>query len=113
MKTVSKLQFTRVRRHVYDRIEKLTTSKGDEYTLGRESALDNFERASADLGIPRDLVLMVYLGKHIDAIKNHVRMGGTAPSSEPITGRIEDAILYLLLLYSMVLSDDQLGDDPD
>lgn len=110
MKVVSKAVFAQVRKRINKRIEELTSSKGDEYTLGRESAIDNFERASADLGISREMVLMVYFGKHVDAIKNYVRSGGNTPTSEPITGRIEDAILYLMLLYSMVLGDDQVDD---
>jgi hypothetical protein len=80
----------------WDDITRLTQSKGHEYA-NSDNQLDNFRRLSKALGLAPDAVCFVYLTKHMDAIQNHIREPERA-KSEPITGRIDDAILYLLLL---------------
>lgn len=80
-------------------MRKLMASKGREYAR-TEDRFDNFNRLAADLSMSRDKVLLVYLTKHMDAIKNYVNTGNSV--SEPIQGRILDALNYLLLLYGMV-----------
>lgn len=83
----------------------LTESKGQEYANSSESQTANFERQAVALGLPPEAVLMVYLSKHIDSIQCYIRhLQGKAGyvSSEPIEGRISDAILYLCLLRALV-----------
>ena len=43
---------------------------------------------------------MVYAMKHIDGITAHIQ--GHTSQREPVTGRIKDAIVYLMLLWGMV-----------
>lgn len=85
----------------WDSITRLTQSKGHEYA-NSDNQLDNFRRLSLALGLAPDAVCFVYLTKHMDAIQNHIREPERA-KSEPITGRIDDAILYLLLLKAIYL----------
>lgn len=85
---------------VHARMVQLSKTKGQEYA-GSDDALANFRRIGAQLGLPPQVVLWVYLGKHIDAIASYVRNGHVL-SEEPITGRIDDAILYLILLRLLV-----------
>lgn len=73
--------------------------KGNDYTQG-DDRLKNFDRNGARLGLRPEQVLAVYMNKHLDAIETYLRRG--AVESEPIEGRIQDAINYLLLLYKMV-----------
>lgn len=81
------------------RIQALTDTKGEEYSQS-DNQLANFVRQSHDLGIPPEVVIMVYLNKHLDSIRAYAR--GGYPESEPIEGRIDDAILYLLLLKAQI-----------
>lgn len=79
--------------------DQILARKGHDYTQGGDR-LKNFYSTAADLGVPARAVWAVYFGKHIDAIKTWVKDG--AVKSEPIEGRIHDAINYLLLLAKML-----------
>lgn len=80
-------------------------TKGKEYTDGLER-FDNFNRLAAELDLPRLKVWQVYFTKHMDAIRSYIRTGQTH-STEPIRGRIVDAITYLTLLAGMIEEDIQ------
>jgi len=92
---------------VIEECDRLLTRKGNDYTQGAASTagddhgrLKNFYRNAEKLGVPARTVLAVYLAKHLDAIETFLRRGQV--ESEPIEGRICDAINYLLLLAKMV-----------
>lgn len=91
---------------LHERLCDLTATKGEEYRgVGEESQFGNFERHAKRLGMTREQILSVYLGKHMDAIDTFIKdhaAGVDRSYSEPITGRIDDAILYLTLLRGMV-----------
>ncbi len=88
-------------------MHELTASKGVEYA-NSDDQLANFKRLSEKLGLTPEAVNLVYLTKHIDAIESYVKNGKS--NSEPIHGRIEDAILYLILLKSIIVEKE--GVDP-
>ena len=96
---MNKQEFKQVVQDQFDRILSLTNTKGEEYSQSTDQ-LANFKRQAEQLGIPPQVILMVYLNKHLDAIRGFIRTGTTM--SEPISGRIDDAILYLILLQGMV-----------
>jgi len=87
-------------------------SKGREYQNTNKDDVNvfaNFERASLDIGLSREQILWVYFSKHKDSISKFIKDLRTKDIeqieenlSEPIEGRIVDAINYLLLLYGMV-----------
>ena len=86
-------------------LRSLSLSKGREYANSDEDSLSNFKRLGKQLGLPPEAVNLVFLTKHIDSISSYIRglQGqGNYTSSEPIEGRIDDAILYLILLKSLV-----------
>ena len=67
-------------------------TKGVDYA-GREDKLANFKKRAAASGISPLQVLSIYMGKHLDSIESFIREGKL--ESEPIRGRIIDAINYL------------------
>ena len=86
----------------------LTRDAGqEEYAHTKSNVFANFERIGSSIDAHRDKVLMVYLLKHIDGINAFVK--GHTSQREDVTGRIKDAIVYLLLLWGMV-EEDKLGD---
>lgn len=94
-------------------MEKLSASKGQEYA-GSEDRLANFKRLGAQLGLPPEAILWVYLTKHLDSLSTYIRdltKGTTREYSEPITGRVHDAILYLNLLKGLIIERDDLWGD--
>jgi hypothetical protein len=101
---MNKTQFLRFIGDVAEKLRGLSNSKGVEYA-GSDNQFANFERLADRLGLDRERVLMVYLSKHMDAIDSWVRT--KKEYSEPIEGRIEDAILYLTLLLAMTKESKQ------
>ena len=77
-------------------------SKGKEYTVSSEDKLKNFKSIGERLGLKPEQILLVYLLKHMDSIRNYVKTG-TEACEESISGRIRDARNYLLLLHAMIL----------
>ena len=84
---------------------KYTRDEGQkEYARTDDNIFANFERVADCLKIEREKVLMVYLLKHIDGISSYI--DGHKSQREDVTGRVKDAIVYLLLLWAMVIGDD-------
>ena len=71
-----------------------------EYAQDKDEVFANFIKASKQIDIPSDKALMVFLLKHIDGICAYLK--GHTSQREHVTGRITDAIVYLMLLWGMV-----------
>jgi hypothetical protein len=71
-----------------------------EYARTEDNVFANFERVSSFTGVSREQALMTYLLKHIDGIMAHIN--GHKSQREDVSGRITDAIVYLLLLQGMI-----------
>lgn len=76
-------------------------SKGTEYSQGQEDCNSNFKRQAEELGLSPLQVLKVYLNKHLDAISYAIKTNNF-DGSEPIEGRIGDAVNYLLIAASLI-----------
>ena len=74
-----------------------------EYAQDEDNVFANFERVADTLKISREKVLMVYLLKHIDGISAYTK--GHKSQREDVRGRLTDAIVYLMLLWSMVIQE--------
>lgn len=88
---------------IWESIKELNKTKGGDYA-GDGDVFANFKRHAHNLDLTKEQVLAVYMNKHLDAINTYCKTG--AVQSEPIEGRINDAILYLLLLRGMVAERD-------
>ena len=75
-----------------------------EYAQSDDNVFANFERVGKSINSTREKVLMVYLLKHIDGISAYVK--GHKSQRETVTGRITDAMVYLMLLWGMVVEDE-------
>ena len=89
----------KVMKKIVKEITKTRESGQKEYAHDTDNVFANFERVAGTLDLPREKVLMVYLLKHIDGIVSHI--GGHTSQREAVTGRITDAIVYLMLLWGM------------
>ncbi len=92
----------------HERLLSLTDTKGVEYAHSADQ-LANFKRLAQSLDLHPTKVLLVYLAKHLDAITAYSQAldAGRKPiESEPIAGRIDDAILYLILLKGLINDTD-------
>jgi hypothetical protein len=83
----------------------LTATKGEEYKRREPNQFANFERLAKEMNLTREQVLMVYMAKHLNSITTFVRDAAANDNrvyAEPIEGRIDDTILYLILLRGMI-----------
>ena len=71
-----------------------------EYAQDEDNVFANFERIALAIDVDRERVLMTYLLKHIDGISAYTK--GHRSQREDVTGRITDAIVYLMLLWAMI-----------
>ena len=87
------------------------TACGERYAgwfveAGRDEARDlamndaGFKQGAIRIGLTPLQVWAIYFYKHIAAIETYVKNGSV--SSEPIEGRIADAINYLILLRALI-----------
>jgi len=99
-------QFKMMMAETFQKLQTLSETKGAEYTGRRQDVNphDNFDRHADRLGMLPEQVLSVYMFKHLDSIDTWIKdmaSGNPRKLSESIDGRIDDAILYLLLLKGM------------
>ena len=80
-------------------IRKLRQTKGRDYAHEADP-LANFKRHAANLDLTAEQIWAVYASKHWDAIMAYCKRGQV--ESEPIDGRIDDALTYLLLLKGLI-----------
>lgn len=80
---------------------KTMASKGAEYTVGSRDRLANFRGVAADVGIEMEKAWYVFFNKHLRALQSYIKNGCVVKSNEPISGRIMDLIVYLLLFHKM------------
>ena len=104
-------QFQSMLKAEFEEILKLNSTKGHDYA-GDEDALRNFKEVGKRSGQTPINVWSVYYMKHEMSIETYVREGGLM--SEPIEGRIRDAILYLFLLLGLIQeqTDPFVGEHP-
>ena len=85
----------------FDECEALLKQKNADYAPTHD-AVGNFKEAAAELGSTPYQILGVYLRKHLCAISAFIRNNGQL-ESEPIEGRITDAINYLVFLRALIV----------
>ena len=94
-------KFTSLLNETFEGIFKLTNTKGEEYSRS-DDQLGNFRRSAAEARLTMEQVWLVFFNKHVDSIKSYVANGGKVKSTESIGSRIDDAILYLILLKAII-----------
>lgn len=103
-RTYSHARYAELVKDTVAAMEKLAHEKGGEYA-GDEDRLANFRRNADAAGCSMELVWRIYAGKHWDAISQYVKdivEGKTRPRSESISGRLDDLIVYAVLMKAIV-----------
>src|SRR5574337_1069374 len=97
-------EYNRIVDETWNKVHQLSHLKGGEYA-GDKDRLANFRRNAETLGIAMETVWAVYAAKHWDAIMQFVKDVASHTDrvrSEPIEGRIDDLIVYLLLFKAII-----------
>ena len=91
------------------RAEKLFTTKNAEYG-DKGDILSNFRRLADAQGVPLSTAWFFLAGKHIDSVTQYVkdaRENKMRKRSEPIRDRIDDMVVYSLLLLAIVAEENR------
>jgi hypothetical protein len=91
------------------RAEHLFATKNAEYGDSGD-ILANFRRLAAQQGVPMSTAWFFLAGKHLDSITQYVkdvRENKSRNRSEPIEGRIDDMVVYSLLLLAIVAEENR------
>lgn len=92
-------------------IKKLSALKGGEYA-GDVDRLMNFRRNAIALSLPMESIWAVYCAKHWDAVMQYVQdinSGKDRIRLEPISGRLDDIIVYCILFKAMIEERESLN----
>ncbi len=93
-------QMQKVMETVFEECRALRGAGQLEYAHKGENAFANFERAGRDLDLEREKVLWIFAMKHRDGIASYLK--GHTSQREDVRGRINDLIVYLVLLRGML-----------
>ena len=94
-------EFNMILESTYNTLIKLTKTKGDEYKEQNIDQLYNFKKQGSDVGVDPRVVLRIFMDKHYSSITSYIKSvqnGKPNPLSESLNSRIDDMILYLILL---------------
>ena len=81
-------------------MKEIHTEGQKEYAMNENNVFANFERISKQTGLDREMILWIYLMKHIDGIASYLK--GHRSQREDVRGRLTDAIVYLCILWGMI-----------
>lgn len=90
---------------VIGNIYSLCEIKGAEYAASDKDQLANFRRRADRFKMPMEAAWVIYAGKHWDAIETYITdliHKRERPRSEPLDGRVDDMIVYLILFKAML-----------
>lgn len=109
-KKFSHEQYAALVSQTIEKIETLSTLKGGEYA-GDVDRLANFRRNGEALGLPMEAIWHTYAAKHWDAVTQYIKdtlNGKTRKRAEPLSGRLDDIIVYCILFKAMLIERDQV-----
>ena len=87
------------------KVKHLGKLKGGEYA-GDDDRLANFRRNGEALGLPMEVIWHTYTAKHWDAVTQYIKdlvAGKSRERLEPISGRLDDIIVYCILFKAMLI----------
>ena len=93
---------------IFQNVVQMHTEGQKEYAMDEDNVFANFERISEQTGFDREMILWIYLMKHIDGIASYLR--GHKSQREHVTGRLCDAIVYLCILWAMIQPREDTSD---
>jgi len=109
---MSPSQFEALLNQHHEEILCLFRTKGAEYACQDNDCLANFKESGEEVGVNPETALYFALNKHLRSIRTFLQdrqLGQTRALSEPISGRIRDAQLYLSFLEALVIESERRG----
>jgi hypothetical protein len=98
-------ELNKIFEETFERIIKLRQSKAAEYNQG-QGVFGTVERTAIQFGVSIETVLMIFASKHWSSCVDYGRdidTGKTRTRTESINQRIDDLIVYLLMLKGAIV----------
>lgn len=107
---MTKEKFLKILNNTLDKINSLFDSKNKEYA-GEKDVFANFKKASSGISFHRkpEQVAWEYMTKHLQSIKDLIENGNYSNSSL-VDEKIDDTIVYLLLIKGMIKENQDLSE---
>lgn len=99
------IQFAELLASTIHQINELSKNKGEEYAGYGDDRLINFRQIANELSLNMEDVWAVYTTKHWRAVMQYIadlKKDVQPTRLEPISGRIDDLIVYCILLKAMI-----------
>ena len=93
-------EMLRVINGIFQNVIQMHTEGQKEYAMDEDNVFANFQRIANQTSSSQEMVLWIYLMKHIDGIASYIK--GHRSQREHVTGRLCDAIVYLCILWAMI-----------
>lgn len=94
-------------------LEDVLVKKGKEYSEGRDNRFHNFIQAGLKQGISKEKALMGMLSKHLVSIDDMIDLQESKEliPEKKINEKLNDALVYYLILKAMFLSELPLNEN--
>ena len=93
--------YMKMRNRLFERANKLVSTKGVEYTQGNEDVAHYIKDKAKRRKVSEYVILSIFINKHLTSIEYVIDNKGAVTESESLEERIVDVINYLLFILTI------------
>jgi len=102
---MNRLQMEEIMERIINLVSDTREAGQNEYARDSENVFANFERVASFTKTTREKALLTYMIKHIDGLCAYA--DGHRSQREDVRGRLTDIIVYAMLFWGMVESNEK------
>ena len=102
---MTRVQMKEIMERIVNLVSETRDAGQDEYARDTDNVFANFERVASFTKTTREKALLTYMIKHIDGLCAYA--DGHRSQREDVRGRLTDIIVYAMLFWGMVESNER------
>ena len=102
---MTRVQMKEIMERIVNLVSETRDAGQDEYARDTDNVIANFERVASFTKTTREKALLTYMIKHIDGLCAYA--DGHRSQREDVRGRLTDIIVYAMLFWGMVESNER------
>ena len=102
---MTRVQMKEIMERIINLVSETRDAGQDEYARDTDNVFANFERVASFTKTTREKALLTYMIKHIDGLCAYA--DGHRSQREDVRGRLTDIIVYAMLFWGMVESNER------
>ena len=102
---MTRVQMKEIMERIVNLVSETRDAGQDEYARDTDNVFANFERVASFTKTTREKALLTYMIKHIDGLCAYA--DGRRSQREDVRGRLTDIIVYAMLFWGMVESNER------